>query len=60
MQMPANRYALSIHSNHMTTQVTNRQFDGKLRDSTEVKQEYTATLKKEVFLKFFNVLKMPG
>ncbi|MFN9897534.1 MAG: hypothetical protein ACK55Z_01800, partial [bacterium] len=35
-------------------------YEGTLRNDTEEKQEYTTNLKKEVFKKFFQVLKNPG
>jgi len=44
----------------MTSQVTNKHFEGRLRDNTEEQHEYTTVLKKEVFLKFFSILKQPG
>ena len=54
------RYALQLSSNHMTSQVTNKHFEGRLRDNTEEQHEYVTALKKEVFLKFFAILKQPG
>jgi len=54
------RYALQIDSEHMNTQVTNRRFDGALRDKDNEKAEYRAMVKKDVFQKFFVPLKMHG
>ena len=55
-----NRYSMMIKSDHMNSCVTNKQFEGRLRDNTDVQQEYITTFKKEVFLKFFHALKLPG
>ena len=44
----------------MTSQVTNKHFEARLRENTDELNEYTTTLKKDVFLKFFSVLKQPG
>ena len=35
-------------------------YEGTLRQDTEVRHEYVATLKKEVFKKFFHILKNSG
>ena len=45
----------------MTTSVTNRAFQGIHTDETHVRTKYKVDLKKEVFTKFFSVLKItPG
>lgn len=54
------RYGLSLGSNHMTSEVTNKHFEGRLREDTNELPEYTTNLKKDVFLKFFSILKQPG
>lgn len=54
------KFALDLKSDNMNTQVVNRRFDGTLVDRANERQEYRATLKKDVFLKFFAPLKMAG
>ena len=44
----------------MSSQVTNKHFEGRLKDQTNELNEYMTTMKKEVFLKFFSILKQPG
>lgn len=44
----------------MESRVSSCFYEGYLKNDTEEKQEYTSTLKKEVFKKFFQVLKNPG
>jgi hypothetical protein len=44
----------------MESRVTSCLYEGTLRNDTEEKHEYITTLKKEVFKKFFSVLKNPG
>ena len=44
----------------MSSQVTNKQFVGRLRDAADEQNEYVTHLKKEVFLKFLSILKQPG
>ena len=51
------RYALSLNSGHMKSDVTNKHFEGRLRDQADEQNEYITNLKKEVFLKFFSILK---
>lgn len=55
-----NQYELRIQSDHMSSGVTNKSFNGSLRDNTNVQQQYVTTFKKEVFLKFFHCLKLAG
>jgi len=54
------RYALQMNSQHMSSQVTNKHFEGRMRDQTNEQNEYVTSMKKEVFLKFFSILKQPG
>lgn len=56
----AEQYSLKISSDHMSSEVTNKNFDGLMRDHTDSQAEYATTLRKEVFLKFFSILKQPG
>ena len=45
----------------MRAQVTNRTFSGIYADETNMKGKYKVEMKKEVFAKFFSVLKItPG
>jgi hypothetical protein len=51
---------LELSSERMKTTVTNRRFQGSMAEASNSKPKYDATLKKEVFIKFFTPLKMPG
>lgn len=51
------RYALQLSSKHMSSQVTNKHFEGRLRENTDELAEYTTTMKKDVFLRFMSILK---
>lgn len=54
-------FNLELSSRHMRAQVTNRSFQGLYADATNMKGKYKVDLKKEVFSKFFSVLKIsPG
>ena len=44
----------------MSSKVTNRHFNGRLKDQTNELNAYMTVMKKEVFLKFFSILKQPG
>ena len=44
----------------MKTSVVNKQFSANFNDSSNMKAKYNITLKKEVFQKFFSVLKLQG
>lgn len=44
----------------MTSVVKNRTFDAQFTDVSNIKDEYSLYLKKEVFIKFFSILKLPG
>ena len=53
-------YNLSLNSTHMSSSVTNKPFEGKLANPADIKDEYVTTLKKEVLLRFFKILKLSG
>jgi len=54
-------FNLELSSRHMKASVTNRSFQGIYADETNMKGKYKVDLKKEVFAKFFSVLKItPG
>ena len=55
--MGERRYALQLSSNHMSSQVTNKHFEGRLRDNADEQNEYVTTLRKDVFQRFFSILK---
>jgi len=44
----------------MRTEVLNKEFQATYNEVSDMKEKYKITLKKEVFLKFFSVLKLPG
>ena len=44
----------------MKTNVTNRGYPAKPKNMEELKSKYKVSLKKEVFLKFFMILKLQG
>ena len=44
----------------MKSDVVNRQFQAIYRDETDIKGKYKVSLKKDVFLKFMSILKIPG
>jgi hypothetical protein len=44
----------------MQTKVSSSLYAGTLRNPSDEKQEYVTTLKKDVFKKFFHVLKNSG
>lgn len=56
------QYAMTLRSQHMMSRVSNRKFEAAMRedDLTDKKSEYTATLSRQKFLKFFSILKQPG
>lgn len=57
----ASEFGLELSSRHMKASVTNRNFSGIYADETNMKGKYKVDLKKEVFTKFFSVLKItPG
>ena len=57
----ASDFNLELSSRHMKATVTNRSFQGIYADETNMKGKYKIDLKKEVFSKFFSVLKItPG
>ena len=51
---------LGLNSRHMKTEVINKEFDASFNEISDMKEKYKVTLKKEVFMKFFSVLKLPG
>ena len=51
---------MALTSRHMRAEVVNREFDAAFNEVTEMKRKYKVALKKEVFLKFFSVLKLGG
>ena len=57
----ASDFNLELSSRHMKAAVTNRTFSGIYLDETNMKGKYKVDLNKEVFSKFFSVLKItPG
>jgi hypothetical protein len=44
----------------MRTEVSNKHFNAKFNEVSDMKAKYRVTLKKDVFMKFFNILKLPG
>lgn len=44
----------------MKSNVTNRGYPAKLKDTLEMRSKYKVTLKKDVFMKFFMILKLQG
>ena len=52
-------YYLELRSDKMNTGIE-KQFPATFQEKTKMKGEYSANLKKEVFSRFFQVLKMPG
>ena len=55
-----NYYALQLRSEHMTSNVQNKQFQANFTDYSRMREEYSVTLKREVLKKYFQCLKMPG
>lgn len=62
-------YSLEMSSDHMRSRVVNKPYSATYNASGEAqadenkpmaKEKYEVTLKKEVFVKFFHILKMPG
>lgn len=51
---------MQLKSKHMKTNVTNRCFPAKPKDQTEIRPKYKVTLKKDVFIKFFMILRLAG
>ena len=51
-------FSMQLKSKHMRTNVTNRGYPAKPKDPAEVRPKYKVMLKKEVFLKFFMILKL--
>ena len=51
-----------LKSAHMKTQVVNRTYPGKPKEGGEQEEQkqYKVKLKKEVFMKFFSIVKLPG
>ena len=54
------QYSMQLKSKHMKTNVTNRCFPAKPKDQTEIRSKYKVSLKKEVFIKFFMILRLAG
>ena len=44
----------------MNSQVTNKHFEGQVRDQASEQSAYITVLPKQVFIKFFAILKQPG
>jgi len=44
----------------MRTEVNNKHYNAKFNEVSDMKAKYRVTLKKEVFMKFFHILKLPG
>mmetsp|Transcript_13965 Transcript_13965/g.23742 ORF Transcript_13965/g.23742 Transcript_13965/m.23742 type:complete len:224 (+) Transcript_13965:1-672(+) len=55
-----NSFQMSLKSGNMKTSVTNRGYPARLRDEKEAARKYQVKLKREVFLKFFSILKLQG
>jgi len=56
----ARMYELCVKSQHMESRVQSSLYQGTLRNDTEEKHEYTTTLKKDVFKRFFQIMKNSG
>lgn len=58
-------FSLKLESDHMATQIKNRDYYAKLPasaggDESSFKDSYQVSLKKEIFAKFFQILKLQG
>ena len=60
MDEDTKQFSLTLQSSHMKTTVSNRAYPAKPSDPQNVKEQYGVKLKKEVFLKFFSILKLAG
>lgn len=54
------QYSMQLKSKHMKTNVTNKGYPAKPKNIEEIKAKYKVSLKKEVYLKFFMILKLQG
>ena len=54
------QFKLQLKSKHMRANVTNRSYPAKAKENTDIRAKYKVALKKEVFLKFFQILKLGG
>ena len=57
-QADANTYNMQLKSKHMKCLVTNRGYPSKAKDEGAIRSKYKVQLKKDVFLKFFQILKL--
>lgn len=51
---------MNLNSRHMRTDVLNKEFEASYNEISDMKEKYKVALKKEVFMKFFSILKLPG
>jgi hypothetical protein len=54
----ADSFSMQLKSKHMKSMVTNRGYPGKAKDENNLRPKYKVQLKKEIFLKFFMILKL--
>ena len=54
------QFSMQLKSKHMKTNVTNKGYPAKPKNMDEIKSKYKVSLKKEVYLKFFMILKLQG
>jgi hypothetical protein len=54
------KYTMNLNSRHMRTDVLNKEFEASYNEISDMKEKYKVALKKEVFMKFFSILKLPG
>ena len=58
--MTGNDYLLQLFSEHMKTAVSSRTYQAIYLNQTDPRGEYQCQLKKELFIKFFSLLKLGG
>ena len=51
---------LQIYTQHMKSQVASRTYVATFSNETDPSEEYHCQLKKEIFIKFFSLLKLGG
>jgi hypothetical protein len=56
----ASYYQMVLNSRHMRTVVESKAFSANFTEMCDMKRKYKVALKKEVFMKLFSILKVPG
>lgn len=51
---------MCLYSQHMKTEILNKHYNASFNDASNMMAKYKITLKKEVFLRFFHILKLAG